>query len=91
MDSNRANFKGTIACPISTCLFYMSCIPPPTPGNTRGGGGIQLDYGFICAVGTSFQISFQYAFLLKTTSIGQKFKMVDLKKSDFDNIFQIFY
>ena len=32
-DSNRANFKGTIACPISTCLFYMSCIPPPTPGN----------------------------------------------------------
>jgi hypothetical protein len=35
----------------------------------RGGGGIQLDYGFICAVGTSFQISFQYAFLLKTTTI----------------------
>ena len=57
----------------------------------RGGGGMQRDYGFICAVRTSFQNSFQYAFLLKTTSIGQKFKMVDLKKSDFDNIFQIFY
>ena len=47
---------------------------------------MQLDYGFICAVRTSFQISFQYAFLLKTTMIDQKFKMVDS-----DNIFQIIY
>ena len=59
--------------------------------NTRGGGGVLLDYGFICAVRTSFQISFQYAFLLKTTMIDLKFKMVTLKKSNFDRIFQIFY